>query len=391
MVFVLEAQESKNDSIQVDNKTKNTKVEYGSHGWQFSTEDGNYLLQIQSRIQARYSQPYDTDPITFDDFKTGAVNSFRVNRARVKIGGNAYKSWMKFYWEYDLPSSRLLDAILMVVKLPYLKIKVGQWKVRYSRERIISSGKQQLADRSLINRAFTVDRQQGVSLYGNLDGGGLANFNYWISVFSGTGRGVTSNDDDELMYLFRGQWNFLGRLLEFQGSDTKFHKKPAGSIAIATVINTSAYTRFSVGGGGQLPGFEDGESGQYRLRQLLLETAYMYQGFSWQQELHWKEIRDLKNKKTTLLAGNYFQLGYFFHYLMPVIPKEMELTFRHVYYIPDVDMDDNRQQEFSLAVNWFFYDHANKLTAEITHFNFQDHTLTMYNAYRFRVQWDISL
>ncbi len=390
-VYNLTAGEGKSDSTSVKQSGHRFKIEYGSNGWQFSTEDGNFLLHIRSRLQVRYSKPYDTDPVTFEDFRTGSRNSFKVNRARLKIGGNAYRPWLKFYWEYDLASSNLLDFRLMLTKLPYLKVKVGQWKAQYSRERIISSGKQQFSDRSLINRIFTIDRQQGISFYGHLKGQGLADFNYWISVFAGTGRGSRSNDNDAIMPMARLQWNFLGRPLSFQGSDTKYHKQGAGILALAAVTNESPYTRFSTGGGGQLPGFEDGEPGQYRVNQWLAETAFMYRGFSWQQEFHWKQIKDQKNYTTTILIGNYIQLGYFFHYLFSEIPPELELAFRHAFYMPDTKNKNDKRYEYSLAANWFFYDHANKLTAEVTYFNYQDIDLNIYTDYRFRLQWDISL
>ena len=49
--------------------------------------------------------------------------------------------------------------------------------------------------------------------------------------------------------------------------------------------------------------------------QAMLESAVLYRGFSWQQELHWKEIIDLKNERVTTLMGNLVQVGYFFHHL----------------------------------------------------------------------------
>ncbi len=387
----LTAETNSEDSTKTSEKNTKINVKYGSHGWQFSTDDGNFLLQMQSRLQVRYSKPYDTDPVTFEDFKTGSHNSFKINRARLKIGGNGFRPWLKYYWEYDLASSYLLDFRLMLTKLPYLNVKVGQWKAQYSRERIISSGKQQMADRSIINRAFTIDRQQGISFYGNLKGRGVADFNYWFSLFSGTGRGAKTNDNDNIMIMFRGQWNFMGRELKFQGSDTKYHKDAAGILAFGAVTNQSPYTRFSTAGGGQLPGFEEGEPGQYRVNQCLEETAFMYRGFSWQQELHWKQIKDYVNAETTVLIGTYLQAGYFFHYLMPEIPKELEIAFRYAYYVPDIDIENNNQEEFSLAGNWFFHGHANKLTMEVAYFNFQDATLAEYDSFRFRLQWDVSI
>jgi len=366
------------------------RIKYGPKGWELSTADGNTMLQLEWRLQFRYAYPYDADPITFDDFLGENQHIFKINRARLKVGGNAYRKWLKYYLEYELASSYLLDFRVMLERFPFLKLKIGQWKAQYSRERVISSGKQQLADRSLINRAFTIDRQMGLSLFGHLKGSGLVDFNYWASVFTGMGRGSKVNDDNYLMWMFRGQWNFLGRELGFVGSDIEFHEKAAGLVAIAAVTNRSPFTRFSSAGGGQLEGFDPGESGQYRVNQALAETAFKFRGFSWQQELHWKEVNDLKNKEITTLVGNYAQVGFFFNSIWEWYPKPLEIAFRHAIYNPDKEKPKDLQQEFSLALNWFFNGHRNKLTAEISYLDFQFSEKMLEEEFRFRIQWDIS-
>jgi hypothetical protein len=366
-------------------------ITYGNKGWQFSTSDGKYVLQFQSRLQFRYAVPFDTDPVTFEDYLDADQQIFKINRARLKIGGNAFERWLKYYWEYELAASVILDFRVMVEKYPFLKIKVGQWKAQYSRERIISSGKQQMAERSIINRAFTIDRQQGISFFGHWQGGGLADFNYWFSIFTGMGRGGRENDDMYLMYMTRLQWNFLRTQVKFSGSDLDYSEEVAGLIALAAVTNRSPYTRYSTAGGGQLPGFEEGEAGQYRVYQSLLETAFKYRGFSWQQELHWKQINNRKNSTTTILLGNYFQLGYFFHYLWQSIPKPLEVAIRSSVYNPDRSEWKNIQRELSLAINWFFMGHLNKLTAEISFLKFQKDVAEERDDTRFRLQWDISM
>ena len=72
--------------------------------------------------------------------------------------------------EYELAASVLLDFRMMIERFERIQIKVGQWKIHYNRERVVSSGQQQLVDRSILNREFTIDRQQGVSFYGRLKG-----------------------------------------------------------------------------------------------------------------------------------------------------------------------------------------------------------------------------
>jgi len=68
----------------------------------------------------------------------------------------------------------------------------------------------------------------------------------------------------------------------------------------------------------------------------------------------------------------------------------LEIAFRHAIYNPDNEMPDDLQQEFSLDLNWFFKGHRNKLTAEISPFDFQSNKETLKEGFRFRIQWDIS-
>src|SRR5262245_42940711 len=369
LIFIsssLSAQEMEEDTAA------SATLKYNMHkGFEFKTRDNRFMLQIQSRLQFRFATPEDADPVTYDDFTGEEKPTFKINRARLKVGGHAFQPWLKYYREYELSQSNLLNFTVMVEKWDWLKFQVGQFKVEYTRERRISSGEQQMVDRSVINRPFTIDRQQGAEIYGRLKGKGIADFNYWLGTFTGTGRGSTQNDDSHLMYFGRVQWNFTGIYLDFEGSDLEIHEKPAGVLALSAVTNQSPYTRFSQAGGGSLEGYENGQPGQYRVTQANLETAFMYKGFSWQSEAHWKEIIDkLNNDHTDVLHGYYVQAGYFFHQAFDWWPKPLEVAMRNAGYMPNNEADQTKKRETSLAFNWFFRGHKNKLTAETSYFNY---------------------
>ena len=349
----------------------NSKVQldYTDKGFQLKTGNEKFLLHLESRLQFRFSYPGDQNPLTLDDLETDKP-VFKINRARLKVGGNAFSPHLKYYWEYELSQGNLLDFRIMFEKLEGFNIKVGQWKTFYNRERVISSGKQQMADRSIITRPFTLDRQQGISVYGRLFRERLADLTYHLSVLTGTGRGEIENDDKNFMYVGRLQWNFLGRELSMTSSDLTYHEKPVALLAVAAVTNRSPYTRFSQAGGGQLIGYEDGAPGQYRVNQGMIETAFMYKGFSWQNEFHWKQIDDRVSGEITGLRGSYYQAGYFFNNLWEAIPEPLELSTRYARYVPNTDFSDTFEEEFTVALNWFFKGHRNKLTAEISAFDF---------------------
>lgn len=376
-------------SLFAQEKNKDFYITKGK-GFEFHFFEDQYLLQIDFRGQFRASYPYDAFPIISDDFNDDET-TIGISRARIKIGGHVYKSYYTFYLEQDIKGANLLDFRVQIEKYAFLKLRVGQWKARYTRERVISSGKQQGLERSLINRVFTIDRQQGISLFGNLDGGGAANFSYWTSIFTGMGRGSSNNDDNNLMYLLRFQWNPNGEFVRFSGSDLEYHKKFVSSIAFAGVTNTSAYTAFSTRGGEQLFGFEPGEDGQYKVDQLLFETAFKYRGISWQQELHYKNIDDKVNLEQTTLIGNYFQIGYFFYYAFPKFPKSLEIFARQAFYDANIDMAGNNNYEYTIGCNWFFKGHKNKLTFDYSYIEYNEFDPTFESGNRFRLQWDISI
>ena len=379
------AQEAEPDTVPVEPAIR---VGHGDKGFEFETRDGRFLLQLQARLQFRIYYPFDSDPVTFQEFTGNDDLSFSVRRARLKVGGHAFEPWLEYYFEYELASSALLNFEAKIERWKALSLHVGQWKVEYNRERMISSGKQQTADRSILTYPFTIDRQQGVSLYGRLKGGGAADFSYWAGVFSGNGRGERG-DDEVPMWTGRLQWNAFGRPVPFHGSDVDRTADPALIVAMAGATNRSPYTRFSQSGGGQLPGFGEGVDGQYRVSQAVLETAFMWNGLSWQQELHWKEIDDRVSGGTTELLGNLVQLGYFFGELWSFVPPPLELAARYAIYDPNRAADADNQQEFTLAANWFFKGHLNKLTAEISYLDYELDGVVR-DGTRFRLQWDVS-
>jgi len=369
-----------------------SKYSYGSRGFQFSSADGKYQLNFGGRLQFRFATPSDQDPITYDDFFEQKQNLFKINRARLKVGGHAHQPWLKYYFEYELGVSRLLDFRVMVEKWPWLNFKIGQWKSEYSRERVISSGNQQMMERSIINRPFTLDRQQGASIYGRLDGGGLADFNYHLMVLTGTGIGARNNDDQKLMYSGRLQWNILGDGVSMSGSALNRFEKPAASLAWAGTTNTSQYTRYSSQGGGQLVGFEGNVPGRYNIDQFLLESTLKYKNFSWHSEFHQKSIKDNQLKQLTKLNGWFVQGGLLLN--PQSIEKEaplLELASRYAIYQPNQQLQMNSEEEISLAFNCFFNGHQNKLTADITHFEFEEKSVNREaSGWRFRIQYDFS-
>ncbi len=397
-------------------------IGYGRKGFEIKSKDGKFATQLQWRFQGRYTYPDRGDEDTFTDFNDNPESTFELRRVRMKIGGHGYQPWIKYYFEVDLQptrssgsgsgsETRLIDWRIMLEKFKFLSLQLGQWKVDYNRERRDSSGNQQFVERSIVNSVFTIDRQVGAMAYGHLAPGTFFDSRYYAGVFTGSGRGE-ANDDANMMYFGRFQWNFLGRDLKWSQSDVEYHKQPTGSVAFGAYTTVGKCTRWSSSGCGTLvtPSSlgatftSDGNAldGQFRVEGMVEEFAFKWRGLSIQHEYHWKQIKDNGRPATATIAaagqsktnlmGSYSQIGYFPHYLIPIIPKPLEIAFRYAFVDPNVSVKNDKLQEFTGAINWFFAGHKNKLTLDGSVLKL-DQPSTLggdQHEQRIRLQWDVS-
>ena len=295
-------------------------------------------------------------------------------------------SWLAAYGEYDLVGSKWLDYRATVSVAPWLDIRVGQWKSEFSRERINSSGKQQLVERSISNYWFTLDRQLGLSTSARFGAGTRWYSQFWVQALSGLGLNRATENGNGLLML-RWQLSPDGEVLPFSGSDLARRSERVSSLALAYVTGDSRCTRFSSDGCGQLPGFADGD---YDLEQLMLETALQHRGISWEQELHFKRVRDEQTGAVTQLVGGYAQIGSFLNEWWPAIPAPLELAARFAIVDPNTDRSSDTNRELTLGANWFFSGHRNKLSLDLSWLE-DDDLLDGGKQTRLRLQWEISL
>jgi len=366
-------------------KNDSLNLSYTNKGWQFRYKN-DFMMQMQFRLQFR-TQFNSQDYFFFVSDEDASNGSFNIQRARIKIGGFAYTDKLKYFLEYDFPSNNLLNWEFTYHFVPELKLKIGQWKIKYNTERFVSSGKQQMVERSISNRFFTFDRQIGIQVLGNIFNGSLFSSSYYFGIFNGNGR-MQQNDDEKFLYFVRYQWNFAGKPIQMSFCDIQKITKPEGFLAISYVHNQSRYTMFSGSGGGELPGYTFVDNQQFIVEQLNFESMFKWKGFSLSGELHRKYINDIVNKKKSTLKGGYLMGGYFLNQIINFVPKNLELTLRFAQVSDRVNFTDIIK-EYNVGVNYFFKNHLNKLSLDISYIDNMDFS-SDEDIYKFRIQWDIS-
>jgi len=367
---------------------------YGSSGLELGSEDGAFSAKVNVRSQLRFTSPFESAPHKESHLGQPDEANLTFRRARFKMEGHIAAPWIEYKYEHDLVDGNLLD-LRFDVGPEWMQLRFGQWKADYSRERMDSSGKQQFVERSIVNREFTIDRQKGVELTGRLAKGSVADSQYFVGVFTGQGRGIfrdrrvpTNAADGSPMWLARYQWNPIGGGVSLSQSDLERQADPRLSLAVATTGNRSSYTRFSSSGGGQMDGFEAGAPGQYSLRQYLTEAAFKQQGFSLQQEFHWKRVTDSVNSTETHMRGSYVQAGYFFNEIYSKIPRQLEFAGRYAFVDPSTRRSNDLIHETGIVANWFFKGHADKLSVDVSRYSLAAVESNLGSRVGVRVQWD---
>jgi hypothetical protein len=137
------------------------------------TADSSYSLNFQFRIQNRAAYISKTD----EDLDPEAFE-FRVRRLRMKFEGFVANPKLTYYIQLSFsrgdmdwrgPDNSTVnsspnvvrDAVIYYAPTNKLRLGFGQTKLPGNRQRVISSGDQQFADRSIVNATFNIDRDFG--------------------------------------------------------------------------------------------------------------------------------------------------------------------------------------------------------------------------------------
>lgn len=403
------AQENESAASTAGDAAPLVSVRYDDHALTFESRDGNFAAQVQHRLQFRYAWPFDQDPRSQSDLDT-ETSSFMVRRARLKLQGHAFRPWLAWYLQYDWSQPVLRDFSIEVKRFKWLRLLVGRRKVYFNDERVASSGKQQFVNRSILNDLFTVDRQQGIQVFGRLFAETPADLTYYVGMFAGRGVGERLNDDLRMMYSARLQWNALGGEMDFSQSDVELHEQPALSLAAAVATNTSDCTAFETdqrscraletprsdgASFGDPAEPEQTRDGQYRADQLVAEGRFKWRGFYLKHEFHLKRVRDRtvapgEPGRETVLRGHLTQLGWLPHGLIPAVPNAFEIAARFALVDTALDVPSNSLTETSGVINWFFAEHSNKLSLEAGWLTVDERGAPSRGQTRLRAQWDVS-
>ncbi|MFQ5701963.1 MAG: porin [Acidobacteriota bacterium] len=310
-------------------------------------------LEISNRIQIRL-----TDNIP----EAGqAQDSFRIRRAKTKFEGWIYGKSLTYKLQMnwaDSSNQELEDALLdydVTRGREAFHIKAGQFKAPFGRQELTSSGKQQFVDRSIVSERFVKGRDIGLQFWGQTPHHMLE---WQTGIFNGNGRNKTSNDNDELQFDARVNFQPFGDV-KYSESDFESHDRPL--LAIAAQFEKNNMTD------------SDPTTDRSDLTTWGGDIVFKFKGLSVFAEYFRQDIVPEAGKAFDADGIN-GQIGYF------IYRRHVEIALRYATLDPSDLVTGDDRRERGLAVNWFIHAHALKLQADYRQLKDDAIDSTVYEA-----------
>lgn len=154
-------------------------VSFGANGLIFSTQDGDYRLQVHGYVQGD-DRMFSSNP------KGGSLDMFTFRRIRPNIEGTLFGNVdFRFMPDFGQNNPQIQDAYLELKTLSFAKLRLGKYKVPLGLEALRSDPEMSFAERSLSSDLVPL-RYLGAQIGGSV----LSNsISYQVGYFNGTNDG----------------------------------------------------------------------------------------------------------------------------------------------------------------------------------------------------------
>jgi len=340
-------------------------------GLTFNSKDGQFSLATRLRAQNRFTIENESG--------SPADLGLIIRRARLQFLGHAFGEHNTFKAEIALSprdlrmtrldsntilrESPLLDWYMEFDYIRDLTLRVGQYKLPFSRQRVISSGNLQMVDRSIANAEFNLDRDVGLDIRSE-DFLGFGHFRYYLGIFNGEGRSPFASGNSDLLYTARVEVLPLGMFKDYSEADFERLSRPGISLGLAYALAPDAGSvRLNQGGAPDDAGTTD-------VQALTADVMFKYMGLSIFSEIFWREgdrnpgaavdefgvLVPVEEARDGI--GWFAQAGY----LLPRMPVEVAGRYGQIRADDESSLSDSN--EAGLAVSYYFAQHPFKLQAD---------------------------
>lgn len=382
---------------------QNAKVKFGK-GLSITAPDSSMHLKASFRMQTLFDAKRSLDSgsdwnskflirrsrLKFDGW---VVNPNLVYKVELALSNNDLKSSSDFSQSGGAPKI-ILDAAVKWKFHRNFSLWVGQTKLPGNRERVVSSQKLQLVDRSLVNSIFNIDRDLGIHLRGKFKVGNAV-IKPIVSIDKGEGRNIIAENIGGLSYTGRLEYLPLGEFAskgDYFEADLK--REPTPKLAFGGSINLNKgdarQKRTGV--------FLVDENGDYLtndLQTILLDVMFKYKGFSAFAEYADKrcvlddgvrhedvveQMIDANGRSYHTGTGFMMQAGY-------LLKSNWEFAARYTTVTPDWEHSFTGIKEYTFGINKYIVGHSLKVQSDVSLVDKADKET---NELRYRLQFELA-
>jgi len=338
------------NSIHAQNITNNP---FGNGLINLTAKDSSWSTKVAFRFQTRYDGYYNFSDSTFSD-------RAYVRRARIKGDGYAFSPKLRYKFEYDVANGFVLDAVLKWNFTGNWTLWFGQTKLPSNIERVFSSQKLQLVDRSLLNSKFTLDRDAGFQLRHHFNIGNTFLVREIVAVSQGEGlnqKGTSSGNGytGRIELLPFGKFSKKG---DYFASDLKREKTPKLMLCMTYDFNENAMRSR-----GQMGDYINGDLRS--LQTIMADIHFKYKGFSFMGEYANRTTTDgspVINIDEAYYTGSAinFQMGY-------LMKNNWEVAGRYTQVTPEKITLNNNIKQYTLGFSRYVVGHNLKVQGDVSY------------------------
>lgn len=336
------------------------------------TPDSLFSLNFRFRMQNWFGYATKTD----DDFSASEIEA-RVRRLRMRLEGFVFNPKLNYYIQLSFSRGDMdwvdndnsavnsspnvvRDAVVIYRPDQHWAFTFGQTKLPGNRQRVVSSGELQFADRSIVNATFNIDRDFGFqAAYSNHFG--QVHYVLKGALTSGEGRNATVSDGG-LAYTGRVEILPLGKFTNrgdyFEG-DLEREPKPKLSLAAGYHYNESA----------QRTGGTIGKDlyANRNIRSFISDLLFKYHGLAISAEYIARDVTDpvtvnSTNQERIIYTGSgaMTQLSYCFKNAYEVAARYAVITPSSV-----IQAKELKREEMGVCATKYLRKHRVKLQTQL--------------------------
>ena len=385
------------NGVTIASQDGDTKINLGFYA-QFRFQELKQDLWQRSD-QTQTSPPYSVENIG------NSQPSFSVRRARLLAQGTLWKSWIGYKLEFDLagndeglrnviippiftqggtsdfpgvnltagPSDqdgrtvKLLDLYADLAPRSYARVRIGQFKIPFGRQELVSDNRLQMTSRSIASDFFSPSRDRGVMFHGGTDS---QRVQYKIGAWNGTGLAQAQNLDRSLGYAARLTATTSGPFLDVEDvidQPPSLGVRVQGGIAWYSSTNTPVRTSPQIAISDVRDSRYEADLGIFFMKRANLLLDYytrryeVDQGFDLPSSCYGAYVQgrfSCDQKGYTVQAG-----------VLLDQKASHELSFRLSNIDNDKDLKDDSRREATINYAYYFFRHTMQVSVSISKFD----------------------